>query len=80
MEGSQNFKLLKKCQNTRKEFIAWNKSCFGITSTRIKELENKLKGLQELAPTQENIEIEAALHLELNEWLEREELNGSRSP
>ena len=74
VEGSQNFKLLKKCQNTRKEFIAWNKSCFGIASTRIKELENKLKALQELAPTQENIKIEAALHLELNEWLEREEL------
>uniref|UniRef100_A0A2N9ISI0 CCHC-type domain-containing protein n=1 Tax=Fagus sylvatica TaxID=28930 RepID=A0A2N9ISI0_FAGSY len=74
VEGSQNFKLLKKCQNTRKEFIAWNKSCFGIASTRIKELENKLKALQELASTQENIKIEVALHLELNEWLEREEL------
>ena len=41
---------------------------------RISAIEEKIKVLQELPPSQENIEMEAALNLELNEWLEKEEL------
>ncbi len=52
----------------------WNKSCFGCTQSRIKELEEKIKSIQDSAPTKENIELEASLNLELNDWLKREEL------
>jgi hypothetical protein len=41
---------------------------------RISEIEHKIKKLQDCEPLQENLELEAALNLELNEWLEREEL------
>ena len=72
--GSQSVKLMKGCQKARKDFIKWNRSMFGFVKSRIKEIENKLKLVQDLDPTQENLAMEAALHLELNEWLEREEL------
>jgi predicted XRE-type DNA-binding protein len=52
----------------------WNKSCFGCTQSRIKELEEKIKSIQDAAPTKENIELEASLNLELNDWLKTEEL------
>ena len=52
----------------------WNKSCFGCTQSRIKELEEKIKSIQDATPTKETIKLEASLNLELNDWLEREEL------
>ena len=47
---------------------------FGYAKTRIKEIEDKLKVVQELDHSHENLAIEVTLNLELNEWLEREEL------
>jgi hypothetical protein len=52
----------------------WNKECFGYAKTRIKELEKRIADLQDLEPSPSNLEQEAALSLELNDWLEREEL------
>jgi hypothetical protein len=66
--------LLKNCHRVKKEFINWNKIVFGQTKARISAIEEKIKVLQELPPSQENIEMKAALNLELNEWLEKEEL------
>jgi predicted XRE-type DNA-binding protein len=37
-------------------------------------LENKIEEIRGLELTKENLEIEASLCLELNEWLEKEEL------
>ena len=45
-----------------------------MVKVRIKELENKIEEIRGLEPTKENLEIEASLCLELNEWLEKEEL------
>jgi exonuclease III len=74
VEGSQNFRLVKCCQKTKQDLIAWNRSVFGHAQTRIQEIEDQIKSMQALDPTQENLSIEAALNLELNDWLEREEL------
>ena len=52
----------------------WNKNCFGISRERIKELEAKIARLQVSNPTRENLELEASLNLELDDWLEREDL------
>jgi hypothetical protein len=54
--------------------LVWNKTCFGVVNFRIKELEEKIKAIQFLEPTSENLALEAALNIELNDWYEREEL------
>ena len=74
VEGSHNYSLVKKCQKVRDEFIVWNRTCFGIIKNIIKEIEDKIKMLQDMAPTKENLELEASLNIELNDWMEREEL------
>ena len=74
VEGSQCFKLAKKIKKTRYELKDWNKAYFGMAQTRIKELEHKIEEIRGLDPTKENLELEAALCLELNDWLEKEEI------
>ncbi len=74
VEGSQHSQLAKRSQSIRKEFLVWNKYHFGHVKTRIMEIEEKLKLIQDLEPTEDNLKIEAALTLELNEWLECEQL------
>lgn len=51
VEGSQCFKLAKRCQKTKKEFIIWNKTVFGYAKTCIKEIADKLKVVQVLDPS-----------------------------
>jgi hypothetical protein len=41
---------------------------------RIKYIEQRLAVIQSREPTQENLECEVSLCLELNEWREREEI------
>ena len=74
VEGSLSSKLVQKYQNVRKKLISWNKMVFGFAKTRIQEIEKLIRKIQSLDPSQENLEIEASLNLELNEWLEREEV------
>ena len=77
VNGAECIQLLKRCERVRNDFILWNKSVFGVVKARIRILEDKLKKKkknQVLAPTKENLELEAALNLKLNEWMEREEL------
>ena len=45
-----------------------------MTQPRIKELEHKIEEIRGLDPTKENLELEAALCLELNDWLDKEEI------
>ena len=65
IEGSPCFKLARKIKNSNH---------FGHTKTRIKELESRLAEVQRLEPTKENLAIEAAICLELEERMEREKL------
>ena len=59
-----------KIQQTREDLMVWNRNQFGYDKTKIKEIEARIKEVQDRAPTKENLELEAALYLELNEWLE----------
>ena len=72
--GSQGFKLARKQTNTKNEMKKWNKEHFGNLRERIKELEKKIEEVQGAEPTQENLELEAALSLELDDRLAKESL------
>ena len=74
VEGSQSFKLAKKIKRVGDELKSWNKNHFGYAKTRIKELEKLIEEARGRDSTKENLEIEAALCLELEEWMEKEEL------
>ena len=74
LEGAHDMVLAKKFQKVRKGFIVWNKQVFGFSKARIKEIESKIGQIQDLPSTKENLELEAALHLEANAWMEREEI------
>ena len=67
VEGSQSSKLVQKCQNVCKDLISWNKLVFGFAKSRIQEIEELICKVQSLDPSQENLEMEASLNLELNE-------------
>nr|POE54654.1 hypothetical protein CFP56_47295 [Quercus suber] len=70
VDGPQSLKLAKKLDATRRDLKRWNKSCFGSSRERIKELEQKIAQIQSLGATKENLELEASLSLELDEWLQ----------
>ncbi|XP_050259924.1 uncharacterized protein LOC126704995 [Quercus robur] len=74
VDGPQSLKLAKKLEATRRDLKRWNKSCFGSSREKIKELEQKIAQIQSLEATKENLELEASLSLELDEWLAREDL------
>ncbi len=74
MEGSQSFKLAKKIKRVADDLKSWNKNHFGYAKTRIKELEKLIEEVRGRDLTKENLEIEAAFCLELEEWMEKEEL------
>ena len=74
VEGSQGFKLVKKLSVTCWELKHWNKSTFGNSKEKIKGLKDKIAEIQQAAPTRENLELEASLNLELDEWLAREDM------
>ena len=67
MGGSKGFKLARKQTNTKNELKKWNKEHFGNIKERIKELEKKIEEVQGAEPTKENLELEAALSLELDD-------------
>ena len=46
----------------------------GIQKEKIKDLQDKLLKIQQVAPTKENLNLEASLNLELDEWLAKEDL------
>ncbi|KAF3956171.1 hypothetical protein CMV_018682 [Castanea mollissima] len=68
VEGSQGFKLARKQTNTKNELEKWNKEHFGNVRERIKVLEKKIEEVQGAEPTKENLELEVALSLELDDW------------
>ena len=74
VEGSHSFRLVNKLEKTKKDLKKWNKEVFGIVRERIKLLQANIAGIQQKPPTKENLELEAALSLELDDWLLRDEL------
>ena len=74
VDSPQSLKLDKKLDATKRDLKRWNKSCFGNSRERIKELEQKIAQIQSLEATKENLELEASLNLELDERLAREDL------
>ena len=74
MGGSKGFKLARKQTNTKNELKKWNKEHFGNIKERIKEFEKKIEEVQGVEPTKENLELEAALSLELDDWLAKQSL------
>ena len=74
VEGSHCFKLAKKIQQTRFNLQVWNRNQFGFAKTKIREIEARIREVQDRAPTKGNLELEAALYLQLDEWMEREDL------
>lgn len=61
VEESHGFKLARKIQQARDKLKEWNKTQFGYARTRIKELEKKIEEIQNRAPTQENLDVEASI-------------------
>ena len=74
VDGSQGFKLVKKLSVTSQELKCWNKSSFGNSKEKIKGLKAKIAEVQQFPPTRENLELEASLNLELDEWLDKEDM------
>ena len=72
--GLQGFKVARKQTNAKNELKKWNKEHFGNVREGIKELEKKIEEVQGAKPTKENLELEAALSLELDDWMAKESL------
>ena len=60
--------------NTKNELKKGNKEHFGNDRERIKELDKKIEEVQGAEPTKENLELEAAFSLELDDWLAKKSL------
>ena len=59
---------------TCRELKCWNKSTFGNSKEKIKGLKAKIAEVQQFAPIRENLELEASLNLEFDEWLDKEDM------
>ena len=73
LNGTPMFKVYKKIKETKDEFRRWNREWFGNIQTKIREKWDQLEQIQKEEPTQENLEKEASINLELHEWLIIEE-------
>ena len=74
VEGSHGFKLVEKLSVTCRDLLRWNKENFGNTKEKIKVLQDKILMIQQATPSRENLNLEASLNLELDDWLAREDL------
>ena len=73
VEGSHSYRLVRKQDVIKAELKRWNKTSFGYTNERINELEAKLAEIQKAELSKKNLEKEAALSMELDEWQARNE-------
>ena len=58
---------MRKIYHTSSELKRWNKCSFGHVKKRIIAIEKNIENLQHSSPSQENLEKEANLFLELEE-------------
>ena len=61
VDGSHHYRLAKKFQKVQKDFKVSNRTVFGLTRAKIRDLEERLKLIQGMDPSQENLSTEAAL-------------------
>lgn len=77
-EGSHGFKLVRKLSETKNDLRKWNKNVFSIVREIIIVLQANIAKIQQKLtpppPLKENLEIEATLNLELDDWFAREDL------
>ena len=66
--------VANKLERIKKDLKKWNREVFGIVKERIKSLQANIAKIQQKPPTRENLELEAALSLELDDWLLKDEL------
>jgi hypothetical protein len=66
--------LSKSSKFLKKDLIWWNKHCFGQLQTRNKALSEAINTIQQLAPTEANLQKEKTLTWEFNENLRKEDL------
>ena len=74
MKGSHRFRLARELEETKKDLKKWNKEVFGLVRERIKAKQANIAKIQQKPSTKENLELEASLNLELDDWLTKEEL------
>ena len=68
------FDLQENWKRQKKDLKKWNKEVFGLVRERIKAKQANIAEIQQKPPTKENLELEASLNLELDDWLTKEEL------
>ena len=66
--------VANKLERIKKDLKKWNREVFGIVKERIKSLQANIAEIQQKPPTKENLELEATLSLELDDWLLKDEL------
>ena len=71
--GSEFIKLCKKQESTRDALRKWNKDVFDNCQNKINSLLQSIKAVQQKPPSNNTEAIEAALQIELLEWLLRSE-------
>ena len=72
--SSPLYKLVKKLKASKKDLIWWNKHCFGHLQTRNKVLSDAINSIQQLDPTDANLQKEKTLTWEFNKNLRQEDL------
>lgn len=68
------FDLQENWKRQKKDLKKQNKQGFGLVRERIKAIQANIAEIQQKPPTKENLELEASLNLELDDWLTKEEL------
>ena len=65
---------MRKIYHTSSKLKRWNKYSYGHVKMRIIAIEKEIEKQQHSSPSQENLEKEANLLLELEEWQAREDI------
>ncbi len=71
VEGSQSFKLARKIRLVKTELLNWNKSVLDLPNSKSRNWKTKFRKSE---ARRENLELEASLCLELEDWSEKEEI------
>lgn len=64
---NHNSQIMRKLNETTKALQKWNQEVFGFIQTRIKKLQQELDLIQQKELTEENLQIEVNIQLELDE-------------
>lgn len=65
--GFNSFHLMMKLDNTRRALKKWNKQVFGFCQDKLRLLVHFLEEVQNRVHSQQNLELEATIQLEIVE-------------